>query len=108
MTLGPLKLFKDGSLGARTAMLENDYADDPGNRGEERFDEKYIEDLCKAADEHGMQIVTHVIGDAATNSVMKTYEKLIKDGKNPLRHALIHCQITNREMLENIAEKMFW
>ena len=105
VTLGPLKLFKDGSLGARTAMLENDYADDPGNRGEERFDEKYIEDLCKAADEHGMQIVTHVIGDAATNSVMKTYEKLIKDGKNPLRHALIHCQITNREMLENIAEK---
>lgn len=105
VTLGPLKLFKDGSLGARTAMLENDYADDPGNRGEERFDEKYIEDLCKAADEHEMQIVTHVIGDAATNSVMKTYEKLIKDGKNPLRHALIHCQITNREMLENIAEK---
>ena len=105
VTLGPLKLFKDGSLGARTATLENDYADDPRNRGEERFDEKYIEDLCKAADEHGMQIVTHVIGDAATNSVMKTYEKLIKDGKNPLRHALIHCQITNRKMLENIAEK---
>lgn len=105
VTLGPLKLFKDGSLGARTAMLENDYADDPRNRGEERFDEKYIEDLCKAADEHGMQIVTHVIGDAAINSVMKTYEKLIKDGKNPLRHALIHCQITNRKMLENIAEK---
>lgn len=105
VTLGPLKLFKDGSLGARTAMLENDYADDPGNHGEERFDEKYIDDLCRAADEHGMQIATHVIGDAATNSVMKTYEKLIKDGKNPLRHALIHCQITNKEMLENIAEK---
>ncbi|WP_373077407.1 amidohydrolase [Fusobacterium varium] len=104
VTLGPLKLFKDGSLGARTAMLENDYADDPGNRGEERFDEKYIEELCKAADEHGMQVVTHVIGDAATNSVMKTYEKLIKDGKNPLRHTLIHCQITNKAMLENIAK----
>lgn len=104
VTLGPLKLFKDGSLGARTAMLENDYADDPGNRGEERFDEKYIEDLCKAADEHGMQIATHVIGDAATNSVMKTYEKLIKNGKNPLRHTLIHCQITNKAMLENIAK----
>ena len=104
ITLGPLKLFKDGSLGARTAMLENDYADNPGNRGEERFDEKYIEDLCKAADEHGMQVVTHVIGDAATNSVMKTYEKLIKNGKNPLRHTLIHCQITNKAMLENIAK----
>ena len=104
VTLGPLKLFKDGSLGARTAMLENDYADDPGNRGEERFDEKYIEELCKAADEHGMQVVTHVIGDAAVNSVMKTYEKLIKNGKNPLRHALIHCQITNKAMLENIAK----
>ncbi|MDU1910191.1 amidohydrolase [Fusobacterium sp.] len=104
VTLGPLKLFKDGSLGARTAMLENDYVDDPGNRGEERFDEKYIEDLCRTADENGIQIATHVIGDAATNSVMRTYEKLIKDGKNPLRHALIHCQITNKTMLENIAK----
>ena len=35
---------------------------------------------------------------------MKTYEKLIKNGKNPLRHALIHCQITNKAMLENIAK----
>lgn len=104
LTLGPLKLFKDGSLGAKTAMLEKGYIDDPNNHGESRFDEKYIEDLCIEADAHGMQIVTHVIGDGAINSVMKTYEKLIKDGNNPLRHGLIHCQITDKVTLERIVK----
>ena len=32
---GPLKLFADGSLGARTAHMRNGYADDPGNYGVE-------------------------------------------------------------------------
>lgn len=104
LTLGPLKLFKDGSLGAKTAMLEKGYIDDPNNHGESRFDEKYIEDLCIEADAHGMQIVTHVIGDGAINSVMKTYEKLIKDGNNPLRHGLIHCQITDKVTLERMVK----
>lgn len=31
--IGPLKLFLDGSLGARTAWLRRDYADAPGCRG---------------------------------------------------------------------------
>ena len=35
LTIGPLKLFKDGSLGARTALMRRPYADDPCNCGVE-------------------------------------------------------------------------
>ena len=35
LALGPLKLFKDGSLGGRTAAMRKEYQDDPGNRGVE-------------------------------------------------------------------------
>ena len=31
--VGPLKLFLDGSLGARSAWMRRDYADEPGQRG---------------------------------------------------------------------------
>ena len=39
----------------------------------------------------------------AIEDVIESYEKVLHDGKNPLRHALIHCQITDREMMERIA-----
>lgn len=103
-TVGQLKLFKDGSLGARTALMENEYADAPGVYGEERFSDEQVDEFCKVADEHGIQIITHVIGDRAINKVVKSYEKVIKNGENPNRHGLVHCQITTKEMLERIAK----
>ena len=33
MHMGPLKLVRDGALGARTAMMRHEYCDDPGNFG---------------------------------------------------------------------------
>ncbi|MFA6808884.1 MAG: amidohydrolase family protein, partial [Eubacteriales bacterium] len=44
LTLGPLKLFKDGSLGARTALMRNGYADDPSNHGLEWMSNKDMEE----------------------------------------------------------------
>ena len=47
-------------------------------------------------------MVTHVIGDKAIGDVTGNYERVLRDGQNPLRHALVHCQITDRPMLERI------
>lgn len=102
LTVGPLKLFKDGSLGARTALMKNDYADDPGNRGLEWIKSSDMDEYCRLAKEHGVQVVTHCIGDAAVEETVKSYEKAFVDGKNQLRHALVHCQITDRELISRI------
>lgn len=104
LTLGPLKLFKDGSLGARTALMRGPYFDDPEAKGTSWAEKPLMEEFCQAAADAGMQIVTHVIGDAAIEEMIEHYEKTFNgDVKNPLRHSLVHCQITDRPLLERIA-----
>lgn len=105
LTLGPLKLFKDGSLGARTALLRDGYADDPSNHGLEWMKKSEMKEYCRLAKENGLQVITHVIGDAAVESTLDCYEEAFVNGKNELRHCLVHCQITDRTLLERIAAK---
>ena len=105
LTLGPLKLFQDGSLGARTAMLRGGYPGDPDNHGLEWTSREDLAAFCALASEHGVQVVTHAIGDEAISRVLDAYEAVIPAGqRNPLRHALIHCQITDRSLCRRIAD----
>lgn len=105
LTLGPLKLFKDGSLGARTALMKNGYVPDRENHGLEWIKKDEMEKYCQLAKKYNLQVVTHVIGDAAVESTMDCYENAFVDGENKLRHALVHCQITDEALLDRIAEK---
>lgn len=104
LSKGALKLFKDGSLGARTALMLKDYEDAPKTIGVAALSDKQMQDLCDLAAENGITVVTHAIGDGAIESVINTYENTMKDGKNPLRHGIVHCQITSMEQLKRIAK----
>lgn len=97
---GALKLFKDGSLGARTALMKKEYADSPGTYGVAALSDEQLQALCDLAVANDITVVTHAIGDAAVESVMNAYENTMKDGKNPLRHGIVHNQITSLEQLE--------
>ena len=99
---GPLKLFKDGSLGGRSALMRQDYADDPGNRGVEVLSGEEMDALCKLAADAGVQVTTHAIGDRAVADTISSYERTMKPG-NPLRNIVNHCQITDRALLERMA-----
>lgn len=104
LTLGPMKIFRDGSLGARTAIMkDHGYLDDPSAKGVEWSTKEDFEAMCRLAADHGIQIVTHCIGDGGIQDVIDVYEKLERvPGQNPLRNCLIHCQITDKKMLEQI------
>lgn len=104
LTFGPVKLFKDGSLGGRTGYLRADYADDPGNTGVCVMDQETMLEYCRLADAHGMQVSVHAIGDKAIEETVAAFESVLHDGKNPLRHSLIHCQITDIPLLERIKQ----
>ena len=104
LALGPLKLFKDGSLGGRTGTMRHEYLDDPGNYGVETTTDAEMDAFCKVAADAGIQVVTHVIGDKAIEDTIGNYERVMVDGKNPLRHALVHCQITDKALMERIAK----
>lgn len=102
--IGPLKLFIDGSLGARTAVTRNPYADDPGTTGVLCLTQAQLDELVSTAHENGLQVATHAIGDGGIDMVLKSYENVIAGGENSLRHAIIHCQITDIPLLERFRD----
>ena len=104
LTMGPLKLFADGSLGSRTAFLRKPYNDEPSTVGLRVHSPEAMEALVKKAHKNGLQVVIHAIGDAAIEQVLESFEKLIRGRHNELRHAIVHCQITDLPLLERMAK----
>ncbi len=101
---GPLKMFVDGSLGARTAYLRNPYADDPTTRGISTMTVEQFDEMVGLADSHNCQVAVHCIGDAAIEMVLDAYDKVIEGTDNKNRHAIIHCQITDKPLVERFLE----
>jgi predicted amidohydrolase YtcJ len=65
-----VKLFADGSLGARTAYLSEPYEDEPGTRGVRLLDRGVVARYVRVAEELGYQVAVHAIGDAALDEVL--------------------------------------
>lgn len=103
-TIGPLKLLADGSLGARTALLSQDYADAPGERGMGLYTTEQLAELIGMAHRHGMHAAVHAIGNGAIRQVLDAIEQAMQQlGPSPaLPHGIVHCQITDAALLERI------
>ncbi|MDR1909371.1 MAG: amidohydrolase [Spirochaetaceae bacterium] len=104
LKMGPFKLFADGTLGSRTAWMREPYRDSPGATGFPVMDPALMGELLQKAAAHGLQTMVHAIGDAAMESVISCYEAITGPGHNPLRHGILHCQITDRGLLERMAK----
>lgn len=102
--IGPLKMFIDGSLGARTALLLNPYLDEPSTCGVSTMTQQHLENMVKIAHENHCQTAIHCIGDGAMKMVLDAYDKVISD-VNDRRHGIIHCQITDKEIIDRFEEK---
>lgn len=103
--IGPLKLLSDGSLGARTALLRQDYADHKGTRGILCVPPEQLDAFVSLSAQNEMQVAIHAIGDRAIELVLDAYEKAWPQGDNPRRSAIVHCQITDRPLLERFARQ---
>ena len=89
-----IKIYVDGSLGSRTALLKKPYFDEPGTTGILVTPVDSILRLCQMALEHGYQVCTHAIGDSANKIILETYCRLLK-GKNDLRWRIEHAQVVD-------------
>lgn len=105
LSKGSLKLFKDGSLGARTALLKEVYNDDINTRGVDSHEDDKLRALVELASQNNIQVLTHAIGDGAIESVIDVYKSVNGSSGNKLRHTIVHCQITSSEQLRRIAEE---
>jgi len=94
--IGCLKSFADGGLGASTAWFTEPYTNNPANYGiasdtMQHPEEMYAE--MKLADQAGLQLITHAIGDRGNHAVLDFYERLEKeDGVRDRRSRIEHAQ----------------
>lgn len=98
--IGTLKELIDGSLGGRTALLDRPYANDPDNCGIATMTQEKLNTLVLMAQEAGMPSSMHCIGNGAMKMALDAIENAMKIcPKSHMRHALIHCQITDTALL---------
>jgi predicted amidohydrolase YtcJ len=70
---GMLKGFMDGSLGSRTAALEEPYSDEPHNRGIPRYEQAHLDAMTLERARLGFQIGFHAIGDRAVSMALHAF-----------------------------------
>lgn len=103
--IGTLKLLADGSLGGRTAFLGKPYADDASSRGIPVFEQETLDYLIGTAHKAGLMCSVHCIGDGCMNMVLDSIEKAQLECPKPdMRHAIIHCQITDKPLLQRFVD----
>lgn len=103
LRFGGLKIFCDGALGARTAALSEAYADDPGNRGGLVIESSELERVVGSANEAGIQVAVHAIGDVGIGEVISTFSRTMngtrfKGLRNRIEHLELPSQAQLREM----------
>jgi len=94
LSVRSVKLYADGSLGSRTALLKKPYSDKPGTTGILVTPVDSIRQVCALALEHGYQVNTHAIGDSAVKIVLNIYSEFLR-GKNDLRWRIEHSQVVD-------------
>lgn len=96
LNISALKLFADGSLGARSAWMLDDYSDRVGHKGNGRYSDEEIYQYVKDARKNGFIVATHAIGDAANRQTIEAYEKVLKEMPwDDHRFRIEHFQIVN-------------
>ena len=93
---GGLKGFADGSLGSTTAFFCDPYRDAPDTFGipsDEMFPENAMLERVRGADQAGLHVLIHAIGDRANDTILSIYEQVAREaGKRDRRFRIEHAQ----------------
>ncbi|HKL20678.1 MAG TPA: amidohydrolase, partial [Tichowtungia sp.] len=96
LTARSVKLYSDGALGSRGALLKKPYADDPENYGIQLLTDSVFDLFATACLENDFQLNTHCIGDSANAHVLKLYKSVL-ERMNDRRWRIEHAQIVSHD-----------
>ena len=92
-----IKFLLDGSLGSKTAVLLEGYSDDSENVGIIRIAYEKLENKVIKADQIGLQISLHAIGDKGASYALEVLSKTKR--RKELRHRIEHLQVLNKDLI---------
>lgn len=102
---GFIKTFMDGVVESKTAFLLDEYVDNPGDFGSALYTPEQFNALAITADQLGLQICVHAIGDAAVRQTLNGYEAAqVKNGKRDSRHRIEHIELIHPDDLERFSK----
>jgi predicted amidohydrolase YtcJ len=102
--VGGIKLYADGSFGARTAAMFEPYSDSPsGETGFMVKDSDSLLAMFKETHELGYQVIIHAIGDKANRIVVELFEQLLASSNRPHRHRIEHASALDASTIADAA-----
>ncbi|TWT28357.1 amidohydrolase [Planomicrobium sp. CPCC 101110] len=97
---GAMKIFADGAMGGRTALLSKPYNDDPSTSGVAIHGDDELKRLVAMARTHGEAVAIHVIGDLGLEKALDAIEENpVPKGK---RDRLIHTVVVRKDLVERM------
>ncbi len=97
--IGALKLFADGALGPKTALMFEPYQGEPDNFGMPVVDKEEMVEYVSRASASGLPASVHAIGDKAVHDVLDVFERARQEEAargepaSSRRHRIEHVQI---------------
>jgi len=95
LRMGGIKLYLDGALGSRGALLKAPYADDHATHGLPLLSPTQLRNLMSRAAMSGFQTAVHAIGDAANAEVLDAIDELAESYTGDRRWRIEHAQIVD-------------
>ncbi len=106
---GGIKIFMDGSGGARTAWMYKEWNKgstgiDAGNFGYPSTPPDLYREQVRMFHKAGLHVSTHAIGDRAIDWVVDTYAQVLAETPTKgLRHGLIHGNLPTEHAIDTLA-----
>ncbi len=103
LTVNTIKIYADGALGSRGALMLEAYSDDSDNTGLQIETQEYYNKICQLAYDNNFVVSTHAIGDAGNRLMLDTYGRFLKE-KNDRRWRIEHSQIIHPDDFEKFGK----
>ncbi|MBQ6113936.1 MAG: amidohydrolase family protein [Synergistaceae bacterium] len=94
-----LKLFMDGTVETGTGFIEPLYPD--GHQGIPNWSEEELTDITRKANENGITMHVHVMGNKGVNRIVNAF---INGGRDEMRNTLVHVYHVNQPDYQRIAD----
>jgi predicted amidohydrolase YtcJ len=102
---GAVKCFMDGVLESYTALMVDDYAGQPGNRGSALFSAEQFNAVAVEADRLGLQLAVHCCGDGAVKRALDGFAQARRqNGPRDSRHRIEHIEAIDPPDIPRFAE----
>jgi len=101
--VGAVKLFADGSISERTALLTEPYVGLGDYRGISRASRETLYAQARKAYLAGWQVGTHANGDVAIDTILGVYEQLLRESpRRDPRLRIEHCTLVTPDLVRRI------